>query len=110
MKLITNYSALDITVKSTDISNVRVLKNINHLENGVDYFVVYEDQISETAADGTTYDYSLKNGESTCWSDLESELEKKFDGLQFTLGEDNEIDIDEWYSDDEALEEAEKNK
>lgn len=90
------------------MSDVRVLKNINHLENGTDYFVVYEDQISGTAADGTTYDYSLKNGESTCWSDLESELEKKYDGLHFTLGEDNEIDIDEWYSDDEALEEAEK--
>lgn len=90
------------------MSDVRVLKNINHLGNGVDYFVVYEDQISETAADGTTYDYSLKNGESTCWSDLVSELEKKFDGLQFTLGENNEIDIDEWFSDEEALEEAEK--
>lgn len=90
------------------MSDVRVLKNINHLENGVDYFVVYEDQISGTAADGTTYDYSLKNGESTCWSDLESELEKKYEGLRFTLSTDNEIDIDTWYSDDEALEEAEK--
>ena len=47
------------------MNDVRVLKNINHLENGVAYFVVYEDQISGTAADGTTYDYSLKNGEST---------------------------------------------
>lgn len=90
------------------MSNVRVLKNINHLENGNDYLVVYEDQISDTAADGTTYDYSLKNEESTCWSDLESELEEKYEGLHFTLSTDNEIDIDTWSSDDEALEEAEK--
>lgn len=90
------------------MSDVRVLKNINHLENGVDYFVVYEDQISGTAADGTMYDYSLKNGESTCWSDLESELEGKYAGLRFSLSTDNEIDIDTWSSDDEALEEAEK--
>lgn len=90
------------------MSNVRVLKNVNHLENGIDYLVVYEDQISGTAADGTTYDYSLANGESTCWSDLESELEKKYDGLHFELGEGNEIEIDEWDSDEEALEEAEK--
>ena len=90
------------------MSDVRVLKNINHLGNGVDYFVVYEDQISGTAADGTTFDYSLKNGESTCWSDLESELEEKYKGLSFALSEGNEIDIDTWDSDDEALEEAEQ--
>ena len=48
------------------MSNVRVLKNINHLQDGTDYLVVDEDQISGTAADGTTYDYSLENGESTC--------------------------------------------
>lgn len=90
------------------MSSVRVLKNINHLETGDDYLVVYEDQISDAAADGTTYDYSLKNGESTCWSDLETELEEKYKGLRFALGADNEIDIDEWNSDDEALEEAEK--
>lgn len=94
--------------KSIYMSNVRVLKNINYRENEVDYFVVYEDQISGTAADGTTYDYSLRNGESTCWSDLESELEEKYEGLRFTLSTDNEIDIDTWYSDDEALEKAEK--
>lgn len=90
------------------MSDVRVLKNINHLGNGVDYFVVYEDQISGTAANGITFDYSLKNGESTCWSDLESELEEKYKGLRFTLRTDNEIDIDTWDSDDEALEEAEQ--
>ena len=90
------------------MSDVRVLKNINHLGNGVDYFVVYEDQISGTAADGTTFDYSLENGESTCWSDLESELEEKYEGLRFTLSTDNEIDIDTWDSDDDALAEAEK--
>lgn len=90
------------------MSDVRVLKNINHLENGIDYFIVYENQICGTAADGTTFDYSLANGESTCWSDLETELEEKYDGLRFTLGADNEIDIDTWDSDDEALEEAEK--
>lgn len=100
--------ALDTTVQSIYMSNVRVLKNINHLENGVDYFVVNEDQISETAADGTTFDYSLENGESTCWSDLESELEEKYKGLSFALSEGNEIDIDTWNSDDEALEEAER--
>lgn len=90
------------------MSNVRVLKNINHLQDGTDYLVVDEDQISETAADGTTYDYSLENGESTCWNDLVKELEEKYKGLSFALDTDNEIDIDEWYSDDEALEEAEK--
>ena len=100
--------ALHTTVKSIYMSNVRVLKNINHLENGVDYFVVNEDQISEIAADGTTFDYSLENGESTCWSDLESELEKKYKGLSFAISEGNEIDIDTWDSDDEALEEAER--
>lgn len=90
------------------MSDVRVLKNINHLENGVDYLVVYEDQISGTAANGITFDYSLKNEESTCWSDLESELEEKYKGLRFALCTDNEIDIDTWDSDDEALEEAEQ--
>lgn len=90
------------------MSDVRVLKNINHLEDGTDYLVVYENQISGTAADGTTYDYSLENGESTCWSDLEKELEEKYKGLCFALDADNEIDIDEWHSDDEALEEAER--
>ena len=90
------FSALDNTVKSIYMSNVRVLKNIGHLENGVDYFVVNEDQISEIAADGTTFDYSLENGESSCWSDLESELEEKYKGLSFALSEGNEIDIDTW--------------
>lgn len=90
------------------MSNVRVLKNINHPCDGADYLVVYEDQINDTAADGTTYDYSLENGESTCYNDLETELEEKFKGLRFTLGADNEIDIDEWESDDEVLTDAEK--
>lgn len=87
---------------------VRVLKNINHTENGADYLVVYEDQIDNTAADGTTYDYSLQNEESSCWNDLETELEEKYEGLRFTLGSDNEIDIDEWESDDDVLADAEK--
>lgn len=90
------------------MSDVRVLKNINHPGDGADYLVVYENQISDTAADGTTYDYSLENGESSCWNDLKTELEEKYKGLRFTLSEGNEIDIDNWESDDEAFEEAEK--
>lgn len=90
------------------MSDVRVLKNINCPVDNADYLVIYEDQISGTAVDGTTFDYSLENGESTCWSNLESELEEKYKGLHFTLSTDNEIDIDMWNSDDEALEEAEQ--
>lgn len=90
------------------MSDVRVLKNINYPGDCADYLVVYENQISDTAADGTTYDYSLKNGESSCWNDLKTELEEKYEGLRFAFSEDNEIDIDNWESDDEAFEEAEK--
>lgn len=73
-----------------------------------DYLVIYEDQISDGAADGTSFDYSLENGESTCWSDLQSELESKFEGLSFELGDENQIEIDACCSDDDALAEAEK--
>ena len=90
------------------MSDVKVLKNVNNSDYGADYLVVYEDQISETAADGTTFDYSLENGNSTCWRDLEEELEEKYKGLRFELDTDNNIYIDKWGSDDEALEEAEK--
>lgn len=73
-----------------------------------DYLVIYEDQISDGAADGTSFDYSLANGESTCWSELKDELESKYKGLSFDLGDDNQIEIDACFSDDDALAEAEK--
>ena len=88
--------------------DVRVIRNINHTEMCADYLVIYADQISDGAADGTSFDYSLENGESTCWSDLQSELESKYKGLSFDLGDDNQIEIDACCSDDDALAEAEK--
>ncbi len=88
-------------------NDVRVLKNINSTSDA-QYLVVLDKEIENYAADGTSYDYSLENEESTCWSDLESELEDKYKGLVFGLEGDNEICFDEWQSDADALNEAEK--
>ena len=41
-------------------------------------------------------------------SELKDELESKYKGLSFDLGDDNQIEIDACFSDDDALAEAEK--
>lgn len=55
------------------------------------YLVVLAKQIENCAADGSNYDYSLENEESSCWSDLSAELERKYPGLRFLLVGDNEV-------------------
>lgn len=82
--------------------NERVLKVVNGVDDAPLYRVVWASDIQSTAADGQSNDYSLENGESTCWSDLESELESKYPDTYFEIGEDNEIDIDEWNTDREV--------
>ena len=84
-------------------NDVRVLKNNSYEDGYPQYLVILAKEIENYAADGTSYDYSLENEESTCWSDLESELENKYKGLVFGLENGNEICFDEWQSDTDAL-------
>ncbi len=73
------------------------------------YLVVLAKQIENCAADGSNYDYSLENEESSCWSDLSAELERKYPGLRFLLVGDNEVWIDFYNSEDKAFDKAQEN-
>jgi len=88
--------------------DVRVLKNNGYEDGYPQYLVILAKEIENYAADGTSYDYSLENEDSTCWEDLQRELEDKYKGLFFILEDDNEISYDEWQSDTDALNEAKK--
>lgn len=59
------------------------------------FIVVLAKDIENYAADGSSYDYSLKNGESECEYDMMKAIEKKFgiNSSELSLyGEDNELE------------------
>lgn len=85
--------------------DVKVIKNLNQEDGYPSFYVVLAKEIENYAADGTSNDYSLENEESTCWSDLQSELESKYPGTSYELGDNNEINIDESYTDIEVSKE-----
>lgn len=75
--------------------DIVVLENLQHEDDQPRFIVVLAKEIENYAADGSSYDYSLKNGESECEYDMMKAIEKKFgiNSAELSLcGEDNELE------------------
>lgn len=75
--------------------DIVVLENLQHEDGQPRFLVVLAKEIENYAADGSSYDYSLKNGESECEYDMMKAIEKKFgiNSAELSLcGEDNELE------------------
>lgn len=76
-------------------NDIVVLENIQQEYDQPRYLVVLSKEIENYAADGSSYDYSLVNGESECEYDMMKAIEKKF-GINTSelslCGEDNELE------------------
>lgn len=76
-------------------NDIVVLYNLQQEDDQPKFLVVLAKEIENYAADGSSYDYSLKNNESTCEYDMMNAIEKKFgvNTAELSLyGEDNEIE------------------
>lgn len=76
-------------------NDIVVLENLQQEDDQPKFLVVLAKEIENYAADGSSYDYSLKNNESTCEYDMMKAIEKKFgvNTAELSLyGEDNEIE------------------
>ena len=76
-------------------NDIVVLENLQQEDDQPKFLVVLAKEIENYAADGSSYDYSLKNNESTCEYDMMKAIEKKFgvNTSELSLyGEDNEIE------------------
>lgn len=93
-----------MTTKNLNEERVLKVMNNNSIDDAPLYRVVLAKGVEATAADGQCNDYSLDNEESTCWSDLESELESQFPDTFFAL-DDQEIVIDTASTEREVTEE-----
>lgn len=86
-------------------NDVVVLENLQQEDEQPRYLVVLAKEIENYAADGSSFDYSLENGESECEYDMMKAIEAKFDintsELSLT-GVDNELEtcIDSEISDE----------
>lgn len=86
-------------------NDVVVLENLQQEDDQPRYLVVLAKEIENYAADGSSFDYSLENGESECEYDMMKAIEAKFDintsELSLT-GVDNELEtcIDSEISDE----------
>ena len=85
--------------------DIVVLENLQHEDDQPRFLVVLAKEIENYAADGSSYDYSLKNGESECEYDMMKAIEKKFgiNSAELSIcGEDNELEacLDSEISDD----------
>lgn len=92
-----NQIALRSTVKRLFMKrdDIVVLENIQREDNEPIFLVVLAKEIENYAADGSSYDYSLKNDESECEYDMMKAIEKKFgiNTAELSLyGEDNELE------------------
>lgn len=75
--------------------DIVVLENLQHEDDQPRFLVVLAKEIENYAADGSSYDYSLKNGESECEYDMMKAIEKKFgiNSAELSIcGEDNELE------------------
>ena len=59
-------------------NDIVVLENLQQEDDQPKFLVVLAKEIENYAADGSSYDYSLKNNESTCEYDMMKAIEKKF--------------------------------
>ena len=76
-------------------NDVVVLENLQQEDDQPRYLVVLAKEIENYAADGSSFDYSLENGESECEYDMMKAIEKEFnvDSLELSLcGENNELE------------------
>lgn len=76
--------------------DIVVLENLQHEDyDQPKFLVVLAKEIENYAADGSSYDYSLKNDESECEYDMMKAIEKEFnvDSSELSLyGENNELE------------------
>lgn len=75
--------------------DIVVLENLQHEDDQPRFLVVLAKEIENYAADGSSYDYSLKNGESECEYDMMKAIEQEFnvDSSELSLyGENNELE------------------
>ena len=75
--------------------DIVVLENLQHEDDQPRFIVVLAKEIENYAADGSSYDYSLENGESECEYDMMKAIEKEFnvDSSELSLyGENNELE------------------
>ena len=89
--------------------DIVVLENLQHEDDQPRFIVVLAKEIENYAADGSSYDYSLKNGESECEYDMMKAIEKEFgiNSAELSLyGEDNELEacLDSEISDEQLAE------
>lgn len=76
-------------------NDIVVLENLQQEDDQPRYLVVLAKEIEKHAADGSSYDYSLKNDESECEYDMMKAIEEKFgvNTAELSLyGEDNELE------------------
>ena len=75
--------------------DIVVLENLQHEDDQPRFLVVLAKEIENYAADGSSNDYSLENGESECEYDMMKAIEKEFnvDSSELSLyGENNELE------------------
>ena len=76
-------------------NDVVVLENLQQEDDQPRYLVVLAKEIENYAADGSSCDYSLENGESECEHDMMKAIEAKF-GINTSelslTGVDNELE------------------
>lgn len=89
--------------------DIVVLENLQHEDDQPRFLVVLAKEIENYAADGSSYDYSLKNDESECEYDMMKAIEQEFnvDSSELSLyGEDNELEacLDSEISDEQLAE------
>lgn len=76
-------------------NDVVVLENLQQEDDQPRYLVVLAKEIENYAADGSSFDYSLENGESGCEYDMMKAIEAKF-GINTSelslTGVDNELE------------------
>ena len=75
--------------------DIVILENLQLEDDQPRFLVVLAKEIENHAADGSSYDYSLKNDESECEYDMMKAIEKKFgiNSAELSIcGEDNELE------------------
>ena len=75
--------------------DIVVLENLQQEDDQPRFLVVLAKEIENYAADGSSYDYSLKNNECECEYDMMKAIEKEFnvDSSELSLyGENNELE------------------
>ena len=89
--------------------DIVVLENLQQQDDEPRFLVVLAKEIENYAADGSSYDYSLKNNECQCEYDMMKAIEKEFgiNSAELSLcGEDNELEacLDSEISDEQLAE------